>query len=104
MISYKKNTIVAYRIPSNPRPLYAHPECADRDFLGEGEAIVVADLEVRDMTLYFPGEYSNEWSDRSIDLTCCAGCGQWFNDDNHFDGVEGVVKAAKQSRRTTPTI
>jgi len=90
---FKKNSIIAYRIgESGNHPLYVHPECVDADFLGQGEAIFAADLELGDdKNLYFPGEYSGEWGDHSIDTICCGGCGQWFNGDDRLAGVEMVV-------------
>ncbi len=90
---FKKNSVIAYRIGERGNyPLYVHPECVDTDFPGEGEAIFAADLELGgDDSLSFPGEYSGEWSDHSIDNTCCGGCGQWFNGDDRLAGVEAVV-------------
>jgi len=98
MYRYKKTTIVAYRIPSDPRPLSCHPECVDQDFPGEGEAVTASELVLEeDDTLYFPGEYHNCWSDRYIDTTCCGSCGQWFNDDDRLAGVEAVARRTRKS-------
>jgi hypothetical protein len=90
---FKKNTIVAYRINDS----YCHPECAD-EWPGQGEAIFASDVTLEsDGNLYFPGEYHNDITDRDIDTTCCIGCGQWFNDDNRFEGIEIVVNKVKVS-------
>lgn len=87
---FKKNTIVAYRINDT----YCHPECAD-EWPGEGEAIFADAVELVDNGLYFPGEYHNDITDRTIDTTCCIGCGQWFNDDDRLDGIEAVASKHK---------
>ncbi|MBO0796309.1 MAG: hypothetical protein J2P36_35915 [Ktedonobacteraceae bacterium] len=96
---FKRNTIIAYRIGEKSSPLYCHPECVDQDFPGEGEAIFAHDIEIgTEESLFFPGEDHGEVTDKSIDTTCCGGCGQWFDDDDRLDGLKDCLKKWKGKR------
>jgi hypothetical protein len=96
-LTFKKDTIVAYRMQEN---CYCHPECAD-EWPGQGEAITASELVLEeDENIYFPGEYHGESTDRSVDNICCIGCGQWFNEDDRLAGVEAVVSRAKGLRKS----
>lgn len=97
---YKKNSIIAYRIGERGAyPAYVHPLCVDKYFPGEGEAIFAQNIVLgNDDCLYFPGEYRNEWEDRSIHTTCCGGCGQWFDEGGSLD-IGGLEDAVKQGLR-----
>lgn len=79
--------------------LYVHLACAEREFAGSGEAIAASEIVLGDDgNLYFPGEYTNEVTDRTIETTCCSGCGRWLNEDGHLDGLEPFVKSLHQRR------
>jgi len=101
---YKKNSIGGYSIHQNsPRSLYSHSQCIDEDFPGEGEPIFAQDSVLGgDDSLSFPGEYHNEYTDRSIWNTCCADCGQWFDDEHMMAGLEDVLRSKSSIRQMSP--